>query len=128
MTQMTLIKTLQGNNGEIFILKGGRRMLLSSCSLEIRIYEDATEIPTLGRNAQVKTYHAALTVCEDINDKVDVSDLDTGYFEIQTDIETRYNQIERVLLDKLAAVELINLDEWTFDIIDMKMIKRLLEM
>ncbi len=103
-------------------------MLLSSCSLEIRIYEDATEIPTLGRNAQVKTYHAALAVCEDINDKVDVSDLDTGYFEIQADIETGYNQLERVLLDKLAAVELNNLDEWVFDIVDKKMIKRLLEM
>ena len=124
----TLLKELEGKDSKLFILRGGSRLPLSDCSLKIRIYEDRTELATLGGNAKVKTYHAAIAICSDINKRVDVNDIDKGYFEIQTSIETGYNQRERVLLDQLAAVELDSLFEWTFEIIDKKMIKKLLNM
>lgn len=127
VTQATLIKTINGKNGQVFTLMGGRRIPLAECNVKIRIYEEKREIPTLGRNAQVKTYHAALTLCKDINKKVDLSDVNVGYFEIQTDIEVGYSKFEKILLDKLAAVELNNIDVWTFEIIDVAMIEQLLK-
>ena len=124
----TMIKELEGKSSKLFMLRGGRRLPLSDCDLKIKIYEDKKELATLGRTANVKTYHAALAICSDINKKVDVNDIDIGLFEIQTDIETGYEKCERILLDQLAVVELNGLFEWTFEIIDAKMIKKLLSM
>lgn len=126
MNRTTLIKTIEGQNSRIFILRNGRRLLLSECGLEIKIYEDEKDIVTTGGSGLFKKYHAAIAVCGDINDKVDISDLDIGYLEIQTDIETGYNEYERILLDKIAVVELSNIGEWKFDILDTKTVKRLL--
>lgn len=128
MNRTTLIKTIEGRNSRIFILRNGRRLLLSECGLEIKIYEDEKDIVTIGGSGLSKKYHAAIAVCGDINGKVDISDLDIGYLEIQTDIETGYNEYERILLDKIAVVELSNIGEWKFDILDTKTVKRLLNM
>lgn len=128
MNRTTLIKTIEGRNSRIFILRNGRRSQLSECGLEIKIYEDEKDVVTIGGSGLFKKYHAAIAVCGDINDKIDISDLDIGYLEIQTDIETGYNEYERILLDKIAVVELSNIGEWKFDILDTKTVKRLLNM
>lgn len=124
----TLIKELEGANGKLFMLKGGKRLALSDCKLKIRIYEEKKEIPTLGGIGRTKSYYAALAICRDINDRVDVRDIDRGYFEIETDIGTGYHKCERVLLDQLAAVEFDSIGEWTFEILDIKTIIHLLRM
>lgn len=124
----TLIKELEGTNSKLFMLKGGKRCPLSDCEFRIRIYEDKREIPTLGGVAQSRSYRAALAICSDINSKIDVRDIDRGYFEIQTDIETGYNEHKSILLDQIAAVDLNGIGEWTFEIIDTEMIKRLLSL
>lgn len=128
MNLTTLVKTLEGANSKLFTLRGGNRIPLSECKLTIQIYEDKVEIPTLGGTGQKKTYHAALAICSDINDKVDVRDIDKGYFEIVTDLETGYHKQERVLLDQIAAVEFDSIGEWTFEILDIKTIRHLLSL
>ena len=49
-----LVKTLTGENGQLYTVQDGNRVLLANCIPQLEIYEEVTHIPALGAGAKVK--------------------------------------------------------------------------
>ena len=57
-----LIKTLNCENGELFVVTNERRVLLAKCEAEVMLYEHSVNVPVLGRGLVIKRRDVALLV------------------------------------------------------------------
>jgi hypothetical protein len=115
----TLIKTLNGENGELFAVTDGRRFMIARCRPKIELYEYAQEIKILGaRPGAVKTHHSAIVLCPEPET---VGSIDADYlsavsrFELVCDVRRGDGKFERTTFDNLIPDE-IDLDgDWVFE-------------
>jgi hypothetical protein len=118
----TLIKTIQAEKGELYVIINSRRILLANCKPQIEIYEKSANIPILGeKRYRVKSIHSAIIICPDqeTTREVDEKFLCTiSRFELITDIQRTDGVFERVMFDSLMPKEIDLCGDWRFDITD----------
>ena len=127
----TLIKTLHIENGELYTVTDGRRILLSVCPLKIELYEIFANTPVLGVvGYEVKVSYNAEVSCNPVEFTrlVDVDFLKTvSRYEIVGAIQKESGEFERLIFDciRLARFDLPR-GIWAFDVTDDNMIQKLL--
>lgn len=125
-----LVKTLAGENGQLYTVRNGNRMLLAQCVPKIEIYEEIAHIPALGAGAKVKKRHVSLVLCgePEMTREVDTEFFQkvTG-FDLSADFQRTDGVFETLFFDALIPEE-IDLDgDWTFWMQDNpEMLKRFL--
>ena len=125
-----LIKTLYGERGELYAITNGRRTLLARCQPRIEIMEDIHTVNAIGRRScDVKKRHITLALCNgmDFTRDVGMEFLNTvSGFELLTDIQRTDGVFERIPFNNLFPLE-IDLDgEWSFEIEDSALTKKLM--
>ena len=101
-----LVKTLTGENGQLYTVQDGNRVLLANCIPQLEIYEEVTHIPALGAGAKL------------------TREVDTGFFrtvkrfDLSADFQRTDGVFETLFFDALIPEE-IDLDgDWTFLVLD----------
>jgi hypothetical protein len=117
----TLIKTLSSENGEIYAVTDGRRVLLARCKPKIEIYEHSRAIGVLGsRDGRVKTHANAVVICPDpdATREIDADFLRAvSRFELIADIQRGDGVFERIVFDALAPDEIDLGGDWIFELV-----------
>lgn len=112
-----LVKTLIGENGQLYIVQSGNRVLLANCIPQLEIFEEVTHIPALGAGAKVKKRHISLVLCgePELTRKVDVYFFKEAMrFDLSADFQRTDGVFEKLFFDALIPEE-IDLDgDWTF--------------
>jgi hypothetical protein len=116
-----LVKTLTGENGQLYTVQDGNRVLLANCIPRLEIYEEITPIPVKGRRGVVKKRHISLVLCGEAEMTREV---DTGFFrtvkrfDLSADFQRMDGVFETLFFDALIPVE-IDLDgDWRFEALD----------
>lgn len=116
-----LVKTLTGENGKLYTVQDGNRVLLANCIPQLEIYEEVTHIPALGAGAKVKKRHISLVLC---GEPELTREVDTGFFrtvkrfDLSADFQRTDGVFETLFFDALIPEE-IDLDgDWTFLVLD----------
>lgn len=116
-----LLKTLTGENGELFAIANDRRLLLAKCRPCIEIYEHSQKINTLGQlSGKIKTYHSSIVICSDrtMTREADADFLQqVSRFEFVGDFQREDGIFERIRFDNLAPDELDLCGDWKFSVI-----------
>lgn len=113
-----LVKTLLWENGQLFYILSGRRILLAECEPEIRIYEHTERIDAIGGYG-VKSYHAALVLCghPQFTRSIDAAFLrKIECYDLSADIQRQDGIFENYLFHALQPVEIDPDGEWTFSL------------
>ncbi|MDE7299550.1 MAG: hypothetical protein K2N94_12095 [Lachnospiraceae bacterium] len=115
-----LIKTLPFENGELYGIIEGRRILLAYCAPRAEIFEHLTNVPLLGvQEYRVKKHHVGIVLCPapDTTRKIDAEFLrKVSRFELSADIQRMDGIIENIRFDRLTPEE-IDLDgDWSFSV------------
>lgn len=127
-----VITTLYPENGEVFILSNGRRMLLAKCSLKIDIMQHSTTFKARNPNGyNVKNRYISVVFCVDPEMAAGITNeifKSIDRYEICCEIEKNIGSYEKIKFDKLLE-ESIDLykNEWEFRIEDVETIKKLME-
>ena len=114
----TLVKTIQGERGELYITTNGNRYKLADCAPLIEVWEHTDRVTILGKTSYgVKRIYLSLVLCEDmeLTRPVDVAFLrKVDVFALVTDVQRTDGAFERLNLDNLSP-DIIELDgRWTF--------------
>lgn len=125
-----LVKTLIGENGQLYTVQNGNRVLLANCIPQLEIYEEVTYIPALGVGAKVKKRHISLVLCgePELTREVDVNFFKEAMrFDLSADFQRTDGVFETLFFDALIPEE-IDLDgDWIFWVQDnQQVLKRLL--
>lgn len=125
-----LVKTLAGENGQLYTVQNGNRVLLANCIPQLEIYEEVTHIPALGAGAKVKKRHISLVLCgePELTREVDVNFFKEAMrFDLSADFQRTDGVFETLFFDALIPEE-IDLDgDWIFWVQDnQQVLKRLL--
>lgn len=112
-----LIKTLTGENGQLYMVQNGNRVLLADCIPKLEIYEEITPIPIKGKRGVVKKRHISFVLC---GEPELTREVDTGFFrtvkrfDLAADFQRTDGVFETLFFDALIPEE-IDLDgDWTF--------------
>lgn len=125
-----LIKTLTGENGQLYTVQDGNRVLLARCTPKLEIYEEAEPIRIMGASGKVKKRHVSLVLCgePELTREVDTEffRMVTG-FDFSADFQRTDGVFETLFFNALIPEE-IDLDgDWTFWMQDNpEVLKRLL--
>jgi len=115
-----LIKTLKGENGELYAVIDGRRVLLAKCNLRVEVYEHSQKVNILGAQGyRVKKHNSALVICAvtETTRDVDVDYLQKiSHFEVLGDFQREDGIFERVVFDSLSPVDIDLHGNWVFDV------------
>lgn len=128
MTQKRLVKRIPFENGNLYGIVDGKRLLLAECKPEAEIYESVTEIRTIGsRGYPVKRHLAGLVLCptpvaveftEELFQRISCFDLSADYLRED-------GIFESVCFNNLIPHE-IDLDgDWEFEIPDYSLLIKL---
>ena len=129
----TLIKTLTAENGKLFAVIGGRRVSVSSCPIEVEIYEVSLNIPVLGIvGYEVKLRHAAEVHCDAKETSRAIDEIflkNVSRFEVVGDLQRADGKFERIIFDslRLAEIDLFR-GIWVLSVEDQTLVRRLVEM
>lgn len=125
-----LIKTLHGEQGELFCICEGRRILLSRCRPVVEILEEIQYISAIGNCGRVKSSRITVVLCreQDFTRAVDAAFLGTvTRFELRADIQRQDGIFEQIILDNLLPVEIDLSGDWKFELVGQdQLAKRLL--
>lgn len=114
-----LIKTLCAENGELYAVIDGRRILLAKCCPVVEVYEHTVTVPLLGaKSYRVKSYHSAIALCPDpeTTREVDADYLRSiSRFELSADIQRSDGIFERIRFD-LTPEEIDLCGTWRFEV------------
>ena len=120
-TMKTLIRTLHGENGNLYCVSDGRRVLLAICRPCIRIYEHTQNMKTIdSQTVRLKTTHLSVAVCAD---REMTRDIDAGFlrtvqrFEFTGDFQREDGVFERIRFDSVSPYELDLSGDWEFEVI-----------
>lgn len=125
-----LIQTLLFENGELYGIVRGRRILLAQCDPKVEIYEHSTDVPMPGmQRYRVKKRQTGMVLCPSPDT---TRQIDEGFlravtrFEVFADIQREDGIFEKIRFDNLIPNE-IDLDgDWKFEVGENEIIKRLL--
>lgn len=125
MKKTVLLSTLISSSSEIFIHVNGRRIKLSECNAKIELYEQRTQINSVGGKG-IRKRKVSLVICDNVGSETcnleDISGFDVSVELLRTD-----GIYERVILSDLSIDEIEEFGEWRFEVTDHKQIKRLFE-
>ena len=114
-----LLKTIQGENGELFALIDGNRILLANCKPSFELFEECVSVPILGTSYKVKSYKFVIVLCDDLAYTREVS-IDyfrkVKGFDLVVDIQRTDGVFEVIKLNNIIPTE-IELDgQWRFEV------------
>ena len=128
-TQTKLIKTISGQECEIYAVSHHRRLKVGKAEANIEIYENSTVVPTLGtNNIRRKITYFSVAVCpspdmeESITDEV-LQGLTA--FDLSMILPDKRGIYVPFSLYGVCSAEL-NADRWVFEITDPETVRRLL--
>lgn len=115
-----IIKTIHLEQGELYGIIGGRRILLAKCNPRVEIMEHSTSVPMLGAQSyQIKRRHIGIVLCPspDTAREIDEVFLQTvTRFELSADMQRTNGIFENLIFDVLIPRE-IDLDgDWIFEV------------
>ena len=117
----TLIKTLCGENGQLYVISNGNRYLFAKCNPTIEIFEHSKRLNTLGAHSYgVKSMHSSIVICaeREMTRSIDIAFLQTiTRFEFVGDFQRHDGIFERIKFDNIAPNELDPDEDWTFEVI-----------
>ena len=123
-----LIKTLPCEYGELFVTTAGQRLSLAKFNGRIEIFEHTTMVPILNTLQKgIKTIHASVMICGDLEYQREAPDklIHSGnVFDATADVEG-----ERITFAGMSFEDsdpIVN--ELTFNITDLELVKKLLKM
>ncbi|GFI33094.1 hypothetical protein IMSAGC013_04501 [Lachnospiraceae bacterium] len=114
-----MIKSIPLEQGELYGIISGRRILLAKCNPRVEIMEHSTNVPILGAQSyQIKKRHIAIVLCPspDAAREIDEAFLQTvTRFELSADMQRTDGIFENLIFDALTPRE-IDLDgDWIFE-------------
>lgn len=116
-----LVKTLIGENGQLYTAQNGNRILLANCIPQLEIYEEITPIPVKGMRGVVKKRHISLVLCGELElmREVDANFFKNSMsFDLSADFQRTDGVFETLFFDALIPEE-IDLDgDWTLEALD----------
>ncbi len=124
-----LIKTLHFENGELYTVTQGRRVLLARCMPKIEIYEHITDVPMLGGSYAVKTWKVSIIICDemDFTRSVDVDFFKTvSQYDLSADIQRADGVYEKIVFDNLVPSVIELRGSWMFETENEEILKKLL--
>jgi len=117
----TLIKTLTGENGELYAVTEGRRIRIANCLPKIKIYEKSQNVKALGtQRYKLKSIHIGIVICASRETTRDISleFLQTvSRFELIGDFQKEDGIFERIKFDNITPNEMNLDDDWEFEVI-----------
>lgn len=124
----TVIKTLPAANGSLFVISAGQRLPLADFSGFVKITEDLRQIPMLGTVQKgLKKIYASFVVCGNLEYHREINEdfINSGkVFEAVADVEN-----ERLYFAGLRFEDSDPLkNELIFEVTDLELVKKLLEM
>lgn len=124
-----LLRTLHGNEGELYYIKDGRRFLLADCTPCIKIFSETERLHRLGPSAAFTKHYITIALCEDMELKreVNIEFMRTvTRFELSLSLLRRDGIYEAFHFSNMALVNAGD-GEWTFEISEAySLIRRLL--
>lgn len=114
-----LLKTLHCEQGKLYTIVEGRRILLARCRPKLEILQQESSISAVGRDYKVKKLHVALALCADMDftRQVDPDFLQTvTRFELSADIQRTDGIFEALQFGHLMPDELELGGEWSFEV------------
>lgn len=118
-TRKTRIKSIDTENGTIYVVRNGLRSVIARSDITIHVYENATTIPVLGKGYDVKRRYVTIAVSSDAEYTREVDEeylRSISQFDITAEIERPDGVFERLILNNVLPIE-INLDgDWIFEL------------
>lgn len=111
------MKTIYCEQGKLYTVTDGRRVLLARCSPKLEIMQQESQIPAVGRDYKVKKIQNVLVLCADMDftRQVDGDFLRTvTKFELAADIQREDGIFEKLRFDHLMPDEFDLDGEWKF--------------
>lgn len=128
--KVTLIKTIYGEDSELYVTKSGRRIAIAKGTSIIEIYEHSNNINILGKTAPATKKMPALKIlCNnfDFNRNLDDKYLSTvSGFDLKTDIQRTDGIFERIIFNSLSNPEIEEDSNLIFNFYDNVVIKKLI--
>lgn len=128
-TQTKLIKSIDGQECEVFAVSHHRRIKVGSADVCVEIYENSRVIPTLGTNAiKRKCTYFSVAVCPDPEMEDSLTDevfKGLKAFDLSMLLPDKDGVLVPFSLYGVYSAEL-NADRWVFEINDPEAVKRLL--
>jgi hypothetical protein len=126
----TLIKTIEGADCAIYVIKHHQRFFVSKATPVIEIYQNATEIKTIGStNGQRKTSNFSLIICTnaDPDEKMTADELrDTSHFDLTMLLPRKDEVFVPFEFAGLTDVSIEPGNRWVFDVNDQELTQKLL--
>lgn len=122
-----LVKRIPFENGKLYGIIDGRRLLLAECEPEAELYEITTVVHAIGISGYpVKKHTTGIVLCPSPTVEITVDLLGKiSCFELTADYLREDAVLENIDFSNLIPVE-INLDgDWKFEIPDYSLLKRL---
>ncbi len=125
------IASLKPEQGEVYVIIGGRRYFLAACNITIDVKQCSTQVNTIGTlNAQYKTTFATLVFCVDLeqSEHCTAENLEQAdNYEIVCEFPTGINESEKITLKNFISADVdFFVNEWVFEIADQDTIRNLL--
>lgn len=128
-TQTKLIKSIDGQECEVFAVSHHRRIKVGSADVRIEIYENSRVIPTLGTNViKRKVTYFSVAVCPDPEMEENMTDevfKGLNSFDLSMLLPDKNGVLVPFSLYDVCSAEL-NSDRWVFEISDPKTVWQLL--
>lgn len=116
----TLLNTLFSENGELFAIGQGRRVLFARCKPQIHIYEKTSQIPILGElGYRKKSIRFTVALCGDMEftcNSVEETTKKTERYELTTDLLRNDGIVERFYFHNISLIEINSAEEWEFEL------------
>ena len=128
-TQTKLIKTIGGQECEIYAVSHHRRLKVGKAEVNIEIYENSTVVPTLGtNNIRRKITYFSVAVCPSPEMEKSITDevlQGLTAFDLSMLWPDKRGIYVSFSLYGVCSAEL-NADRWVFEITDPETVRRLL--
>ena len=128
-TQTKLIKTIGGQECEIYAASHHRRLKVGKAEVNIEIYENSTVVPTLGtNNIRRKITYFSVAVCPSPEMEKSITDevlQGLTAFDLSILLPDKRGIYVPFSLYGVCSAEL-NADRWVFEITDPETVRRLL--
>ena len=128
-TQTKLIKTIGGQECEIYAVSHHRRLKVGKAEANIEIYENSTVVPTLGtNNIRRKIMYFSVAVCPSPEMEKSITDevlQGLTAFDLSMLLPDKRGIYVPFSLYGVCSAEL-NADRWVFEITDPETVRRLL--
>lgn len=113
---VTLLNTITSEKGGLFTIGHGRRILLAHCKPEIRIYEEDTQVPLLGKpGGGRKSRRFTISLCGDMDFTHDAGG-EADRYELTADILRDDGIAERFYFHDISLVEIHPSGEWELEL------------